>query len=300
MAEQHSQRNEVASGPANNHAGAPGWLGRLALRLVKANGRTRVRWLAGQGPLYIQKPFYPEGEVCHLYLLHPPGGVVGGDRLEISLDLKADAKAVVTTPAATKIYRSAGPRAELIQEFQLAEGASLEWLPQETILSGGCRVNARTCVYLAPGARYIGWELTCLGRAASGDLFAEGEVNQRVSLYRCTGAEVAEPLLLECNRWRAGDHLLSARWGLAGRMVCGTLYATPADIEILEMVRRVLPAATETGELLHAMTLVNGVLVARVLAADSESARAWMQSVWERIRPLLVGRKACRPRIWDT
>ncbi|MFP6837296.1 MAG: urease accessory protein UreD [Pseudomonadales bacterium] len=286
--------------PAIDPAGAPGWVGHLALRLVKDNGRTRVRRLAGQGPLYIQKPFYPEGEVCHLYLLHPPGGVVGGDRLELSLDLTADAMAVVTTPAASKIYRSAGPRAELIQEFQLAQGASLEWLPQETILFGGCRVNARTSVYLAPGARYIGWELTCLGRAAAGDLFAEGEVNQRVSLYRRTQAEGAEPLLLECNRWRAADRLLKARWGLAGRMVYGTVYATPADIEILEMVRGALPAATEPGELLHAMTLVNGVLVARVLGADSEIVRTWMQCVWARVRPLLLGRKACPPRIWNT
>ena len=126
-------------------------------------------------------------------------------------------------------------------------------------------MNAQTSVYLAPGARYVGWDLSCLGRAAAGDFFTEGDVNQRVSLYRRAETGVAEPLLLERNRWRAGERLLTARWGLAGYRICGTLYATPASVEMLEMVRPVLsaepvlPAATATAAAASGFAGVRGL-----------------------------------------
>ena len=107
-------------------AGPAGWEARLALRFEQRAGRTVLAHRSHEGPLAVQKPFYPEGDVCHVYLLHPPGGVVGGDRLAIEIEVASNAHAVITTPAAGKLYRSAGPASMQEQRLSVAPGAALE------------------------------------------------------------------------------------------------------------------------------------------------------------------------------
>lgn len=278
----------AAAAPAQ----APGWLARLELGFAPRAGRTRLVHRRHRGPLVLQRPFHPEGEVCHAYLIHPPGGVVGGDRLELELGVEAGAHALLTTPAANKFYRSAGATALQRQWLTVGEGAALEWLPQEQILFAGARVDALTRVHLAEGARFIGWELSCLGRPASGEGFDSGGLRQRLELWRG-----GRPLLLERNRFAGGERLLAAAHGLGGKPIFGTLLAVGADAgELAELRERLLPAEIAA----VGLTLLDGLLVARYLGEGAEQARGLFTRIWEILRPRLLGRPACPPRIWRT
>ena len=130
-----------------------GWRASLRLALRAANGRTVLAERAHEGPLVVQRPFYPEGPVCHLYLVHPPGGVAGGDHLSLQLQLDPGAQGVLTTPAATKIYRSFGARIARVEQHLEVNDATLEWLPQETIVFRGARARLSTQVQLSGRAR---------------------------------------------------------------------------------------------------------------------------------------------------
>ena len=128
-------------------AGPAGWVARLALRFEQRAGRTVLAHRSHEGPLAVQKPFYPEGDVCHVYLLHPPGGVVGGDRLTIEIEVASDAHAVITTPAAGKFYRSAAVESVALFSATLLESVLLcRYL-------GDSAESARRC-FTMPGAPF--------------------------------------------------------------------------------------------------------------------------------------------------
>ena len=273
-------------------AGPACWEARLALRFEQRAGRTVLAHRNHEGPLAVQKPFYPEGDVCHVYLLHPPGGVVGGDRLAIEIEVASDAHAVITTPAAGKFYRSAGPASIQEQLLSVAPGAALEWLPQETILYAQCRAFFSTRITLASGARFIGWEVLCLGRPAAGERFDAGACRQRLELW-CED----RPLLIERSTIAGGSELLRAPWGFGGRTVSGIFLATPADPTMLATVRE---AMAVEGEDLFSATLLDSVLLCRYLGDSSESARRCFTDAWCAVRPGLLGRAAQPPRIWRT
>ena len=136
-----------------------GWHAELDLAFARSGGRTVLTRRDHRGPLLVQRAFYPEDNgTCHVYIVHPPGGVVGGDRLTITTDVGADAAALVTTPAAGKYYRTEGPDARQEQRLTVGPGAMLEWFPQETIIFDGAQVHTRTRVALADTASFVGWE----------------------------------------------------------------------------------------------------------------------------------------------
>src|SRR6476620_11342443 len=117
-----------------------GWEAALDLEFAARGARTILARRASIGPLVVQRPFYPEGDVAHVYLVHPPGGVVGGDQLRLNVLAREGAHALITTPAATKFYRSDGRVAHQRQEI-VADAASIEWLPQETIVFPDARAS---------------------------------------------------------------------------------------------------------------------------------------------------------------
>ena len=159
------------------------WCAELQLGFKRDHARTVLAHRKHVGPLVVQRPFYPEGDVCHVYLVHPPGGIVGGDRLHLNVTVGANAHALITTPAATKFYRAApGKHALLRQELQVT-GGTLEWLPQETILFREADASMATVARIDSRSRFFGWELTCYGRPASSELFNAGRARQHFELW---------------------------------------------------------------------------------------------------------------------
>ena len=270
-----------------------GWRAALALGFERRAGRTLLAERRHEGPLVVQKPLYPEGDaVCHAIVVHPPGGIAGGDELELALSAGEGAHALLTTPGAGKWYRSAGPWARQRLAFELAPGASLEWLPQETIVFDGARAQLSTTVRLAAGAQYIGWEILCLGRTGSGERFERGACALRTLIERD-----GRPLWLERGGIDGGSELLSSQAGFAGQPVCGTLIAAAPglDAALVGTCRKLDPAPGQ-----GSVSLLPDVLVARYLGDSSEAAKRYFASLWALLRPALFGREAVAPRIWQT
>ncbi|HYL20010.1 MAG TPA: urease accessory protein UreD [Burkholderiales bacterium] len=279
--------------PPAGKAGS-GWRARLELGYECRDGTTRLTSRRHTGPLVVQKPFYPEGpEVCHSVVLHPPGGIAGGDLLELDVTVSGRARSLITTPGAAKWYRSAGPTAEQVVRLQVGEGASLEWLPQENIVFDRSRVHMRTLVNLAQGAHYIGWDVTRLGRTASGERFDAGELRSRTEILRA-----GRRLWGDYARFEGGAGLLQSPAGLAGYPIMGTMLAAGVDIEreLLDTCR----AVASEGDARFGVTTLPGVLAARFLGHSTEAARAYFVALWRLLRPALIGREASVPRIWAT
>ncbi|MGD8834399.1 MAG: urease accessory protein UreD [Desulfobacteraceae bacterium] len=274
--------------------GEKGWRGRLTLRYAAAGNKTVLQEQRHTGPLMVQKPFYPEGpQTCHTYLIHPPGGIVGGDSLGLEVDAAAGGHAVITTPAAGKFYRSAGPLATQINNLNIASDTALEWLPQETIIYNRARVDTRTIVKIEPGAKFIGWELICLGLPASGQPFTQGQVDQRFEIW-----QGHRPVLVERFGIKGRDPVLSSPWGLAGRPVTGTMVATTGEHDLRQAVRDKTAKVNAKG--LFAVTRINGLTICRFLGDGVYCGLKFFIAAWEVLRPAVMGRDVCRPRIWAT
>ena len=170
------------------------WKARLSLEFDCRAGKTILAGKSHDGPLVVQKPLYPEGdEVCHAIVVHPPGGIAGGDELTLEVKTEKNASALLTTPGAARWYRSAGPRAT--QRIAFAVNGMLEWLPQETIVFAGALADLECAVDLAADAVFIGWDIVCLGRSGSGERFARGTYRFSTELRR-----EKKLLWLECGR----------------------------------------------------------------------------------------------------
>ncbi len=265
-----------------------GWQAELELGFAPRPGRTALVHRRQRGPLAVQRPFYPEGEACHLYLLHPPGGVVGGDTLNIQAEAASGSHALVTTPGATKFYLSAGDMAYQTQSLRIQDNASLEWLPQENIFFPGAISQLKTRIELAEGARFIGWETQCLGRPVIGESFDSGLADFQLQIARD-----GQPLLLD--RLTLTPERLNGAAGLRGLPVSATLVATPASQADLEQVRELIADAPSTGA-----TLLGDLLVLRYLGDSTEQCRKLFIQAWAAIRPSIIDRAPCPPRIWST
>ena len=269
------------------------WRAELALEFALRGARTRLTAQRHCGPLLVQRPFHPESsDVCHAYLIHPPAGIVGGDELQLTVKLANGAQVLLTTPSATRFYRSSALVSQLTQEFTVADDACLEWLPQENLLFDAARARITTRVELAPRARFVGWEMLCLGRPACAEGFAHGTLDQRIALYRD-----GHPLLLERLRPTPGRALQTHGAALRGHATCATLLATGADARHLELARESLACASPA---LASATLLDDVLVCRLLAPHVAPLRLCLERLWTQLRPALLARDAHAPRIWST
>lgn len=267
---------------------AQAWEAELQLGFSQRGDKSVLSKRAHRGPLTVQRPFYPEGGVCHVYLLHPPGGVVAGDQLSITATVEADAQALITTPAAGKFYRSGGGEAQQTINLTVTENASLEWLPQETIVYEGARLNSCMNIDLAEQAHFIGWEILALGRPAAGEGFENGSatLNWRIS-------RAGQLLYLE--RVRLDAEAFQARWGLFGHSACGTLFVYPASSLQLTAVQELIGDEANRG-----VTLIDGLLICRGLDLRADLLKGFFERVWGLVRGDVVGKAVCAPRIWAT
>jgi len=262
---------------------ASSWRAHLALQFERDGKKTVLTRRVSDGPLVVQKPLYPEGdEVCHAIVVHPPGGIAGGD--ELSLQMKTQGHALLTTPGATKWYRSAGPWAK--QKLSFEVDGTLEWLPRETIVFDGALAQLECEIRLGAAARYIGWEIVCLGRTGSGERFSRGKL--KIDTRVMNGEKL---LWVERGEVDGGGALMRSPVGLAGCSVFGTLVAAaPAfGADLLKQCREVAPT-----------TLLPGLLIARHLGDSTEQAFRQFTDLWGLLRPALTGREAQPPRIWNT
>ena len=276
---------------------AANWHAELRLGFARDGERTVLRDNRHRGPLRVQKALYPEGEaVCQAIVLHPPSGIAGGDHLAIGVDVAAGAHAQLTTPGAGKWYRSSSADASQTLTLTAAEGATLEWLPQETIVFDGARACMEMRVTLAADSRFIGWDILCLGRAAAGEHFAKGRFDLFFRVDRNK-----QPVWLERGGFAGNDPMLASPAGWAGHSVCGTLLCTFPELPqqaaaLLEALRTITPADAA----LHGITAPPGLLLARYLGDNSEAARLWFAELWKVLRTACCGRPAILPRIWNT
>jgi urease accessory protein len=230
-----------------------------------------------------------------VYLLHPPGGVVPGDELSFDVGVEVGARALVTTPAANKIYRSDGRQAAQRTRLSVASSAALEWLPQETIVFDGARVDLETTVVLEEDAVFVGWELQCLGRPAASERFTAGRCRTGLTIVR---ARV--PIFLERALYEGGSDVLRDGYGMAGHCALGTMVVVGTERPSLDLARAALPKPC-ADELLSVTNVGGGdVFCYRYLGPSARQGHQHFSRIWSTLRPQLLGRSASYPRIWAT
>ena len=270
----------------------PAWHARLMLEYGHERGRTVLARREHEGPLAVQKSLYPEGGICHNFVLHPPAGIANGDELDIDVRLGHRAHVVLSTPGAGKWYRSAGALAQQQLKFAVGDGAVLEWLPQETIFYSGAIAQLHTRIDLHRNARYLGWEINCLGLSASDSPFAAGRVRQHSEIFTDGRLRWSEQ-----GRICGDDPLLASVVGLGQFSLHATMVAVGAQFD--PALIQALRALNSTDRLL-AVTLVDNVLVLRHLGHSAQTARNLFAECRKLLRPALCAVEAQSLRIWNT
>lgn len=271
------------------------WLAHLNLSFGPRQQKTAMLQADHLGPLRVQRPFYPEVDgCCHVYLLHPPGGMVIGDRLALNVIAQPQSQVLLTTPSAGKIYGAKGASETQQQVITIEiDDACVEWLPQETIVFDGANGRLSTRVNLKNNARYFGWDIVRLGRAASGETFNSGSCLQNLEIWR-----EGKPYFIEKNRMVATSPVQQATWGLQGKNTTGTLLAT--TMVSRDYIDELLEQLSFNGESHWGLTQKKELFIARYLGNSVSECRQGFEMIWRRLRPLLNNKEAVVPRIWNT
>jgi urease accessory protein len=302
----------ATAAPAAMHAQSAAWHGTLQLRFHCREGLTGFQGGA-TAPLKVQRGFARADGRCELPILHTAGGLVGGDRLSLRLDLAPGSRALLTSVAAQKVYGSigrswrapAGSWARQELEVRLDAGADLEWLPQELVLYADGLLEQRTRVWLAPGASWLGAEVVRLGRTAAGEGLAAGRWRSDMEIRRLTATGEQGPWEL-VDRLELGGDALEGEHGLAGRPVFGSLvWAAPLPPGAAALAAQPLAPLLELGRADRAglkgemaCGALPGGLVARYRGDSSRDARLWFARLWARIRALRGLAAPQPPRVW--
>ena len=273
------------------------WHARLQLDYALESGRSVARY-QHDGPLRILQSLYPEGDaVCHNVLVHPPGGLVGGDTLDMQVSVGAGAHGLVTTPGATRFYRSQTGLATQQVHAHVAEGARLEWLPLEAIAYNACDALNRATFALAPGSELMTWDITALGLPAADLPFEQGLFRQHMEI---------PGVWLERGTLSASDlRLMNSPLGLAGQRCMATLVFAAGSAIAAERSERALACARELLEA-SPLRLSAGatsphpqVIVLRALAPVTEPALQLLRQVWAAWRQEMWGLPGTVPRLWN-
>ena len=272
-----------------------GWRAELAFDFDSTPIGTRLASRRHTGPLVVQRPLYPEGgSVCHAIVVHPPGGIAGGDSLQLDVAARASAHALLTTPGATKLYKSAGRKAAQRVRLHARDRACIEWLPQETIVFDAADASLALDIDAGAGAAIVAWEIATLGREAMGERFDVGCLRTRVTVRQDDRI-----VLYETGEVTGASAWLDSPIGWRGARACGTFIVVGRAID--DALLQASRASLAPWEGVAAVSRVTPtLLVARYLGASAADARAAFVALWTRVGPAVAGRAATPPRIWAT
>ncbi len=276
------------------------WQARLSLAFAKRQRGVRLVKSEHEGPLYVQKAFYPEGPDCaHVYLLHPPGGLVTGDTLNIDVTAQVNTHVLLTTPGAGRVYKAREKGGIQTQNLHITveENAVLEWFPLETILFPASHARMKTRVDLSAEASFIAWDITCFGLPANDVKFDSGSVKQNFQIWREGKILLNESLVIDDD----DSDVLKGCAGLRDLPVNGLMLAGPFKSDEIGLVSslRELELKTDVNDF-FAVSLNGEFLTIRYLGTCTEKARLLFAQAWALIRPALVNKESTEPRIWAT
>ncbi len=272
------------------------WHAQLRIDYTLESGKTLARH-THTGPLRVLQSLYPEGDViCHNVLVHPPGGLVGGDTLDIDVHVQSGAHGLITTPGATRFYRSESEPALQNTHLTVDADARLEWLPLESLCYSACQAENRLTIHLAPGAEMMGWDVTALGLPHANQPFVQGCLQQHIEV---------PGVWLERGAINASDdQLLNGPAGLAGQRCMASLFFLAGAPLTRERRERALDSARELIAQ-HTLAPMAGVtspapqvLVVRVLAPVVEPAMDLLRTLRNTWRAALWNTAPSQPRIW--
>lgn len=270
-----------------------GWHGSLDLVFAQRYGTTELIHSQVKAPLKVQRPFYPEGPICHSVVLHTAGGVVGGDLLSVNCHLQPNTHALITTAAAGKVYRSNNIQARQSIQVQVAAGAYLEWLPQETIVFNGAIYRQDLKVELTPGASWLGWEITRFGRTARGERFLQGDWRSHTEVW-----QQGRPLWIDRQWVPGGEEILNSPHGFAGQPVVASLSWIGQAVSP-ELVQKARSLWRNGGQGEAGVTRLTVGLLCRYRGSSTAEVRNWFTDVWQLLRLSFLGRPSCLPRVWQ-
>lgn len=274
------------------------WHANLTMQFrAQAQGKTVLQHVIHEGPLRVQRAFYPRNTpACHVYWLHPPGGLVNGDCLAIDVTAETGSNVLLTTPSAGRVYRSLRQGLKQRQQVQLnvQATAQLDWLPQETLVFDGADTELGLRIDCAQDSRFVAWDIVCLGRPAAEERFRNGSLRQCIEIWRDGSCVYNE-------RWRLdGDDIaLTAPWGWRGCHTQGCLLAQLVlDDAALHALRELLGIEQHT---LSAFTLTQrlGIVIVRYLGNAAADARRGFTVAWQFLHGLQHSAVSV-PRIWAT
>jgi urease accessory protein len=299
--------NDSTSGIVIGESKRREWVASLALDFSYNGSGTQLRRTRRNGPLSVQKAFYPEGKDCaHIYLLHPPAGIVSGDELHVEINLDDKAHTLVTTPGANRFYRARTDsnigisKQVQVTTLNVNAHAKCENYPQETIVYNGADGFNTVDIHLSETSVYLGWDITCMGLPSSDQLFTQGQYSQLNRVYVDNTLIYHDRIAIT-----AKNNLLHHVSGLAGNSVFGT-FLVHASQQLDQVQRKTL--VEEMRDIIEnnqaqkhiSITDIDGLIVIRYLGHHAEQCKNFFLLLWQTVRPLTVEKQATQPRIWYT
>ena len=298
MDDERTRLIAAAGEPALNKPLVKRWEARLNLDFKSLKSRSYLARNLHVGPLVLQKTLHPEGDaVCHGIVIHPPGGVAGGDQLTLETHLDKHSHALLTTPGAGKWYKANGLFATQELQFTIDDDACLEWLPQENILFDASKVAFSAEVNLAKNACFAAWEILCFGRQAQKERWASGEMKQRLHILR-----EGKLIWNECAAIHPSHLALDSIVGTHGRVVSASFVVAAGAVpnDVLEACRAVKTVQKLDENAKYGVTAMPEIFSARYVGQSTQCAKAYFEMLWQCLRPWYANREMLRPRIWNT